>query len=343
MALRGSVVMDMNRSGPCRKSVLAAGLIRWLWLTAACVPAFLMAAAAMSHGPARLPYYVQGASHPSLSLLLGLVGDVPPAAWIGLTLSLLLAIWIHLIFSGGVFAVFARPEEFPGWWRLSRRLWCEGRQWVGRMFGVAVRAVLLSLLGIAILQWIFGRISLMGRLAGWDAYQLLLLVMIRAAFLVFWLSIVGAWAFWCRCAIVADGRRIFRRTAWLIFRFWWRFPLRAPLPFVAVSVLLGLLPGFIPVVWPRFDPAGFAFQSALWLSVMLLHSLAWCALATYALRLYARPELDSLRRMPDTPWHTIGRLWTRLRPIVGFPIFRRKVPIPPPSDPEGIDNERPDS
>jgi len=296
-------------------------LLRWALVLLAALPAALAALAAVAAGPARTPYITEVQGPLPVFHLLRLARELPLSVAALALLGAGVALLGQQILGAGALSWLAPGRErltsIPS---VAGAVLREGTPWLWTMLRVVLLAAVLAAAGLAGLGWIHERLALCGEPAGWSGRTIfLLLPAARGATSLLWLSLVGAWAFWCRVLLIADSRRTVRSVGVLVLRVWWRHPLRAPLFYVGV-VLAMLLASALTLLWwrqaPPVDLGGALLLGLSWLLLLLLKAVAWHWLLRAGRLLYAGPSLDDLRRRPDGPLG-LGRLlagaWRRVR------------------------------
>jgi hypothetical protein len=299
--------LDLVR-GSLALIALRAGL-----LVLAGLPALLVAIVGVAAGPARQPYFTEVQGRLPLFHLVRLVDELPGAVAGMAVLAVLLALLgEQVLVAGGL--TWLDPDETTregaGPWRavLGR-----GWSWLGPMLRVLLLAALFAGAGLAALHHLVESLIEHGEVAGWTAHTLMVLLpLLRVLLGVLWLSFVGAWAFWCRVLMVADGRRR-ARSAWaLVARVLRRRPFSSIVLYVVVTLLSQLVGGVVLAIWRQGPPtrlAGALCWSASWLLVLLLQAFLWHWLLRAARLLYAQSRFDDLRQRPDAPLGVAG--WLR--------------------------------
>jgi hypothetical protein len=284
---------------------LALVAMRLLLLLLASLPAVVMLLAGLAGGPARQPYFTEVSGRLPLFHLLRLGSDLSGVLVGGLVLAVVLALLGEQVLVAGALSWLGRgPGEGAAKspWRAvpARGI---GLLWL--MLKVVLLAVVCFGVGTALINRLFDALDHHGELAGWTGYTMMIfLPALRVICVVVWLAIVGAWAFWCRVLLVADGRRTVRSTWLLVLRVWRRHPLRAPLFYVVVTLASQLGAGVVLATWRQGPPgsaSGVAPWLVSWLLVLALQGYLWYWLLHAARLLYALPDLDPVRERPDGP------------------------------------------
>jgi hypothetical protein len=188
-----------------------------------------------------------------------------------------------------------------------------GFSWLGPMLRVTACAAVLSSLGVWGIDKLIDRIVLHGDVAGWSGRTLVLVMpLVQAIATLLWVSLVGAWAFWCRVVLVAGDRRRVRTTALLALKVFARAPARGPLFFMLVTIGCFLGSAAVLIVWRQLPPRtieGVAFLAVVWLVALLAQAWLWHWLLRAARLLYADARFAEIRAHLDPS----KSLWSRLR------------------------------
>lgn len=292
---------------------LALVAMRILLLLLSSLPAVVLVLAGLAAGPARQPFFTEPAGRLPLFHLLRLGGALSGAVTSGLVLAVVLALLGQQVLAAGALSWLGRDGRAGAVWRAVP---ARGLGWLWPMLKVLLLAAVCSGAGLALLGRLFDALDRHGDVAGWTGHTMMVcLPALRVIAAVVWLAVVGAWAFWCRVLLVADGRRTVRSAWLLVLRVFRRHPLRAPLFYVVVTLASQLGAGVLLVAWRQGPPDS---ASAVlpwlgsWLLVLALQGYLWYWLLHSARLLYALPDLDGVRRRPDGPVG-LGRALTWLR------------------------------
>jgi hypothetical protein len=162
------------------------------------------------------------------------------------------------------------------------------------MLRVMITAAVLITLGGVGVGWRVEEVGSHGESAGWSGWSMeLLLPVIKGGATLCWTSLVGAWAFWCRVVLLADGDRAVRRAAGRALRVWRCRPLQSVLFFVVLT-WIAAIGGGAHLLWWRQSPPATAGAAliwhASWVALILIQAALWHWLLRAARLLYA--ELD---------------------------------------------------
>lgn len=207
---------------------------------------------------AHQPYYTEVQGRLPLFHLLRLLHDLPLGSLAALTgLAVVLALLGEQILVAGGLEWLERARGGRAEGRALRAVLTGGARWLLPMLRVVLLAASCAGAGLIAIRWVFDLLADHGELAGWTGRtQLLVLPAMRLLVSVLWLSFIGAWAFWCRVLMVADGRRTVR-TAWLLsLRVIRRRPVRAPLFFITMTMAGQVGAGVVLVIWRQYPPLG---------------------------------------------------------------------------------------
>jgi hypothetical protein len=298
--------------------------LRAALVVVAALPALLVALVGVAAGPARQPYFTEVQGPLPILHLVRLSRELPPAVVGAALLAAVVTLLLQQILTAGALGWLdpgrrERPEgSTPG------AVLRQGTPWIWAMLRVVLLAGLLAAGGLGALGWLHERLALYGEVEGWSGRTLwMLLPALRGGLSLGWLSLVGAWAFWCRVLMIADGRHTARTAGALVLRVWWRHPVRAPLFYVALVLLTLAGSAAMLAAWrqaPPEDLFGAVLRGGSWLLLLLLKAVAWHWLLRAGRLLYAGPSLDDVRQRPDGPLgvgRLLKRIWSRFR--------RRKV------------------
>jgi len=299
-----------------RGSVTIIGL-RVALLLLASLPGLAMILGAVA-GPARQPYFTDVQGRLPMFHLSRLSGELSGAMGGATALALLLALLgEQLLVAGGLHWLAPdHPREGSAWRSVLRT----GGGWLWPMLRVVLLAVLHAAVGLKLLAIGIDCLSRHGEVAGWSGLTLkATLPVLQGGLALLWLSLVGAWAFWCRLLLVADERRTVRGAWHLAARVLWRRPLRAALFYMLVTLLAQAAGGAVLALWRQSPPAtatGALLWIATWLLALVLGAFLWHWLLRAGRLLYADPRFDDLRQRPDGPIGVVAalrRLVRRLR------------------------------
>jgi hypothetical protein len=293
-------------------------LLRWALVALAAVPAMFAAIVGIAATVARQPYFTDVRGPLPIAQLLRLSREVPPGILATLALAAVLALVGQQVLVAGALhwlepARGPRPSstEEP----VALVVIKSGGRWLWAMLRVVLLAAALSTVGLIAIDCLFERLVDHGTGQGWTGRTLWLrLPLLEVAASLVWAAIVGAWAFWCRVLMVADGRRRVRSAGVLVLRVWWRRPLAAPLFFVVLTLAMLLGSAAVLALWRQHPPTalpGVIPLAVTWLLVLLVQAMAWHWLLRAARLLYADASLEDLRSRPDAPLG-VGRLVRRL-------------------------------
>jgi hypothetical protein len=307
----------------------APGLIRVLGLRLgivllASLPALIAGLSGVASGVARRPYYTDVEGKLPLVHLLRLFRDLPggfaPAAAVGVVLVVL----ADQLLLGGVMALFdpARPAGEKV--RVFATVLRDGLTHLWAFLRAIGLSLILWAIGIGLIRFIFKRLDVMAYQSGWSgATSVLRLPLLSTFLMLVWIASAGAWAFWCRLITAADGRQRVRRTAVLVFRVFWRHPLRSWGIFTALTLASTLVSGAVLVAWRDAEPrsvGGVVGWLSLWLATLAAQSFVWLWLVRAGRLLYASESLADIRSKPDDPFRLFSKLlWWRKKPAKAPP------------------------
>jgi len=305
----------------------------------ASVPTLVVVLATLAGGPARQPHFTDVDGRLPLFHLLRLLGELGPSLVGLLALAALIGLLgEQLLVAGGLdWLAPGRERDTSRRTGPLRAILGQGLLWLWPMLKVLLLAALLAGLGIKLLGWSAEALEDHAEVAGWSGYTTsVALPALRGLIGLLWLALVGAWAFWCRVLMIADGRRTARSALLLAGRLCLRRTLRGPLFYMALTLLMQAGAGLVLVLWRQSPPVsvGGALLWALsWLLIVVLQAFLWHWLLHAARLLYADPALDDLRRREDGPlglWAWIKRQVGRLRRSTTRGSPARRQPAPPP-------------
>jgi len=306
-------------------------LLRVLLVLLAALPALLLTLGGLATGPARQPYFTDVQGRLPLFHLSRLMDALPSGLMaVALLATALTLLGEQLLVAGGL--AWLAPDRLshgsgeaagkvPSAWRT---ILAHGLGWLWPMLKVLALAAVTSGLGLLVIRWGFDHLTRHGEVAGYSGLALRVrLPALQALLGLLWVALSGAWAFWCRVVLVADGRRTVR-SAWLLaMRVMWRHPLRGPLFYVLVTLLAQLGSGAVLAVWRQTPPTGVGgalLWSGTWVLALVLAAFLWHWLLRAGRLLYAQPALADLRAQSDGPigvWAALRRLvshvWSRAR------------------------------
>ncbi|RMG47404.1 MAG: hypothetical protein D6718_03765 [Acidobacteria bacterium] len=295
-------------------------LLRWALLVVSGSAAVLLAAPPLA-AAARRPFFTEPAGPLPAGHLARLAIAAGPGLGAAAGAAALLALAGHWLLVPGAIAWLDRVRRGGRPRGVVRFVVEAGTPRLWAMARITLLAVALAAAGLAAIRLGFHRLDVAAERGAWDsAARAVLLPRLRWLAGLLWLALVGAFAFWCRVVMVADGRARVRSVMLLVPRIWVRIPFSAPVLFVAVTVLVQAGAGAYLLAWRQSAPrsvSGLAAWSAGALAVLLLQAGAWHWLLRSALVAYGNPRLAPLRARPDRPWYLFRRLARR--------------PVPPPT------------
>jgi hypothetical protein len=183
----------------------------------------------------------------------------------------------------------------------SKKVFANGRPFVGRFVRIAVFALIGLVAVHLVIKYFHNILSVRAELEGWSVRQSYLSLQLwRLGALFVGLNIVGTFAFWARVITVADGRRYLRRVPRMVVRLFWRRPLAALLlQIVAISIVL-VVQAVALVVWRQ--SSGSAWYLLLWAALLLVASYVWQLRIQSALAVWNGDRVRDLRLAEDRPW-----------------------------------------
>jgi len=302
-------VTEALKSVPGTRRLIAA---RWLISILAALPGVLVAGKALGELMARRPFFSDAADPLPLVQFSTLLGRMPGSVWAALGLGLVLAWLANLLLTAGAVEILD-PARSEGKVRVWRSTVDTGTRFLWQYPRVSLLALVLVVLGAALLGKGFTRIAEHGEVARWSGYTLsVVLPLIRGFVVLAWASLVGVLAWWLRVLLVADGRRLLRRLLPVVPRIWWRHSVQALLLHWLLAMGSVLLAAQVLIAWRQSAGAGWAWF-ALWLAVLLLQAGIWHWRLRICRLLWAQTDADDLRTRADEPWHLWRRLYRRLR------------------------------
>jgi hypothetical protein len=299
-------------------------VFRWLLWILSAAPGVAMAIGAIGGSVGNRPYFADAADPLPMVTLGKLLGSIPGPVWATLAVGAGLVWILNLILTAGAIDILNPSKE--GKVRVWRTVFDSGSRFLWTYFRIAFLALVLILIGSRVLVVVFGQITDHGRIAGWSAKTVLWTIpLIRNLLFLGWAGLVGILAWWCRVIAVSDGRRYVRRIPALVTRAWLRHPLQGvlfQLVLYGVSLILGAA---VLVAW-RQSASSTGGWVLLWLLVLLFQSYLWHWRLRVCRLIWATPTFDAARRLPDSPWRVLRRLWNRLA--------RRRKPATPEGPPQ---------
>jgi hypothetical protein len=252
------------------------------------------------------PRYADGDGPLGLHVVIDGMTNLSPAA-LALAGVGVVGFWLfdQLLIASAFRLLAASPAEPP---RLWRRLWSDGWSRLLPYLRVALVAALFAGLGVAIIGKVFERVDVAWQAQGATGEaRIVLLNLWRAAVTVAWLSLVGAFAFWCRALLALDERVRVRRVILEVMRLSLRAPLASLFLYLVVACSLQLMGPFL--LLRTGAPEGGLLDPLLWLVYVVAQVYAWHFLVHAATRLYASSRFEDIRQRGDVPlgW------WVRLR------------------------------
>lgn len=285
------------------------------------VLALLAGALGVAAGAARLgdtvsrrPVFVEASDPLPVAELSAFLGRFPAEIWAALAGGVLLGFGAHLLLTAGALDLLARRPD--GRARVLRTVVGAGAAHLWAFLRLALLGLVLLALGAKGLAELFEKLGEVGERAGWTAETLIVrLGLARAGLTVAWATLVGLFVLWGRVIVVAESRRLVRRLPAVVLRLWWRRPVRAVGVHGVLAVTLLLVQGAILAAW-RQSPAPPWGWIALWLLGLLVAAFVWHWRLRASLLIWASPDLDDLRAVPDAPWgifRRLERVWSRFR------------------------------
>lgn len=304
MALTGRPLIRGLDLVPGSRTLVA---LRAALVLLAALPTLAVAWVNLAGGPARQPYFTDVQGRLPLFHLLRLLDELGPTLAPLLALAALVALLgEQLLVAGGLdWLAPGRQRDTSRRTAPLRAILAIGLSWLWPMIKVLLLALLLAGLGLKLLGWGAERLGDHAEVAGWSGYATqAVLPALRVLLSLLWLALVGAWAFWCRVLMVADGRRTARGALLLAGRLCLRRPLRAPLFHVGLTLLMQTVGALVLALWRQSPPAsvsGALLWALSWLLVVVLQAFLWHWLLHAARLLYADGSFDDLRARPDGP------------------------------------------
>jgi hypothetical protein len=285
---------------------LRVTLARFVLVVLCALPAWLIVRGAISGGPATNPYFVDGEGPLPWVLVVRMVMEVG-AGWAGgLAAGAMAAVILDQLLLAGAVRLLSPPR---GPWdrpRLAPAVFRGGLAHLWPLLRVTLLALLVGGLGAAALRRLSRWLHEAGVRAGWWSYTIdVAIPLVVFAAILAWLALVAAAALWTRVIVVADGRRRARRAAAVALGVFHRRPGRA-LAGPAVALLVAaLVPAPVLAWWRASEPlggAGVAWFTCLALAALAFQAWIWTRLIASAVALYATPQMDGLRAVPDAPF-----------------------------------------
>ncbi len=316
-----------------RPGTLRVAVARFLFVALTSLPAWIAGRAAISSGPSKNPYFLEGDGPLPWLSVVRLLGEVGPAWLAGLGVAVVAALFVdQLLLAGAVRVLSPRrgPWDRP---RLAPSVFRDGLAHLWPLARTSVLALAASAAGILLLQLCARRLRLAGTRAGWWSYTLDVRIPAATALAILaWLGLVAAWSFWTRIVVVADRRRRARRAGAIALAVFRRRPGRALVVTAAGLLVAVLLPALVLAVWRAGEPisrtgvALFTFGSLL---AMLGQAWIWTLLVRSAVTAYGSAGTEHLRQVPDAPFGFLRRLTTRRGRALPAPARPRGGEAPP--------------
>jgi len=269
---------------------------RWVLYVAAMLPGLFAMSAQLEDSVGTRPWF-HGATLPLDMLNFRLVMSELSGAGTALLVVGVLFIWImQLSWQAGAMTLLDRSAN-----ALSRKVFANGRPFIGRFIRIAVFALVGVVVVHLVIKHFHSTLSVRAELDGWSVRQSYVSLQLwRVGALFIGLNIVGTFAFWARVITVADGRRYLRRVPRMVFRLFWRRPLAALLfQVVAISVVL-IVQAAALVVWRQ--SSGSAWYLLLWAALLLLAAYVWQLRIQSALAVWNGERARDLRLTEDKSW-----------------------------------------
>lgn len=304
------------------------------------LPALLSAVGGVASDVARSPYYTDVSGRMPIVHLVRMVRELPsvflPMTFLGIALAVL---GDQLLLGGGA-ALFDPARSQGGRVRVLPMVLRDGLPTLWAFLRAVLWGIIFSAAGVGIVRAVIKRISTAGSKAGWTAEATILtLPLIGLVLYALWLATVGAWVFWCRLIIAADGRHLVRRTGLLVWRVFARSPLRSWGVFVGLTIVSILFSGAVLFAWRQAEPrssGAVLLWATAWLGTLAVQALVWVWLLRSARLLYASARFADLRARPDDPFHVWRKLlFWRNKPKGKAPEAKTselKAPEPPPAE-----------
>jgi hypothetical protein len=184
----------------------------------------------------------------------------------------------------------------------SRKVFANGRPFVGRFIRIAIFALIGLVAVHLVIKYFHNILSVRAELEGWSVRQSYVSLQLwRLGALFIGLNIVGTFAFWARVITVADGRRYLRRVPRMVLRLFWRRPLAALLlQVVAIAIVLIVQ---AVALWFWRQSSGSAWYLLPWAALLLLAAYVWQLRIQSALAIWNGDRVRDLRLAQDKPWH----------------------------------------
>lgn len=271
-------------------------LARWVLYVAAMLPGLLAMSAQLEESVGTRPWF-QGATLPLDVLNFRLLMSELSGTGTTLLIAGVLFIWVmQLSWQAGAMTLL-NPSAITE----SRKVFANGRPFVGRFIRIAIFALVGLVVVHLVIKHFHNTLSVRAELEGWSVRQSYVSLQLwRLGALFIGLNIVGTFAFWVRVITVADGRRYLRRVPRMVLRLFWRRPLAALLlQIVAISVVLVLQ---ATALWFWRQSSGSAWYLLLWAALLLLAAYVWQLRIQSALAVWNGDRVSDLRRTEDRSW-----------------------------------------
>lgn len=163
--------------------------------------------------------------------------------------------------------------------------------------------------GVTVVNRIFEFLLDGGKKAGWTMLTMqVTLPMVKAALLLFWANLVGAFAHWCRVLTRVDNRKYVCRTVLLVFKSWRGIPFQGPVLYVCVSIFSSVAGGLTLFAWRQSTVP--EVWAAIWGASLFFQCFLWFCLTRAACISAERETIRRIRREPDEPWRVRERFQT---------------------------------
>lgn len=291
-------------------------LMRLSLVVFASLPALVVGTAGVASGVARRPYYTDIEGPLPFAHWVRLFKELPPSVVPAIVVGIILAILGDQLMMAGAVKLFAPDRPADEGVSVKAAVFRDGFEHLWAFLRAALWGVVFAGIGVTLLRRLFKRLDIAGYHAGWTGLTTALRLPLLLVFLsLLWIAVAGAWVFWCRLIIAADGRRRVLRTGLLVLRVFWRHPLRSWGFFAALTSLTTVASGAALFAWRRAEPktvSGAIGWFLFWLFVMLVQAFVWLWLVRAGRLLYASEGLADLRSRPDAPFALLRRLlWWR--------------------------------
>ena len=288
-------------------------LLRLALLAAVLGPAALVGGAGISRHVGGQPHLAEQVGPLSLAATLDLLQNLP-TSFLGLVaLGMLSFLLVDQVLTAGALIILDPQRPSPGRTRVLRVLWDEASIHFWPFIRILLLGVVVVGLGSLAITRAFAAFSDRAAVGGSSAIsRFVYLPGGQALMTALWVAFVGGLTFWCRVLAVADQRTRVRRTALLALRVLNRSPLRGPLLYTGITLVVQSV-GLVLLVAVS-PPSRLAIRWSALLVFFVLHVFVWQWLIRRARGLCLDARVQAIREVGDEPyrWFSRARAWRGL-------------------------------